>query len=566
MAFKEWVTHLPTGQDTIATDQPELINDSSPGSGNGDISRVSQLHAIRDKAQYLALTVGSDLEESGTLRERVTTLEGSGGTDSKVGITAADTTTSFLNSKVLINNGIQSQINNPGGNEILQIQPTYGALINTICQGNDSRLSNARTPVAHASSHQNSGSDQLNVAGLSGVLATKQDADKLQGRALAATAPSNGQAIVWNSTGVKWEPGTVAGGASTFVSLTDTPSVYTGQSGKVAAVKGTEDGLEFISAGTPSAHATTHENGGGDEISVAGLNGVLADKQDANKIQARNVAATLPTDGQALVWNNSGAQWQPGTVSGGSYTPDTALPFISYVAGGQISAQKAFKTLGATTRVTLQDGVQRSFTGTLLFDFANGVADLGLDAGSEASSTWYYLYLVPSSGNNAILTLRASTSVPSTGPSGYSNFRYIGFFMNNAFSSIKPFAYYGNKFRYREGERAYESIDPPSTYTALSLAAFVPPVATLVTIDLLLLNSDGDPDWFYVRRTGDTNDQRKFFWNTTVTPSFDKQGASIKVEVETNSSQSIDHYWNWSPTEASLACEYIIDSIIDNYL
>lgn len=39
----------------------------------------------------------------------------------------------------------------------------YGAAINTVCQGNDSRLSDARTPVSHASSHQPGGGDAMAV-------------------------------------------------------------------------------------------------------------------------------------------------------------------------------------------------------------------------------------------------------------------------------------------------------------------------------------------------------------------------------------------------------------------
>lgn len=34
------------------------------------------------------------------------------------------------------------------------------------------------------------------------------------------------------------------------------------------------------------------------------------------KIRNRTVAATAPTDGQGLVWNNAASQWEPGTVSG----------------------------------------------------------------------------------------------------------------------------------------------------------------------------------------------------------------------------------------------------------
>lgn len=41
--------------------------------------------------------------------------------------------------------------------------PAYGATSATICQGNDSRLSDARTPTSHASSHQSGGSDSIKL-------------------------------------------------------------------------------------------------------------------------------------------------------------------------------------------------------------------------------------------------------------------------------------------------------------------------------------------------------------------------------------------------------------------
>ena len=45
-------------------------------------------------------------------------------------------------------------------------QQTYGTTANTACEGNDSRLSNARTPTAHASSHTN-GTDDIQTANAS---------------------------------------------------------------------------------------------------------------------------------------------------------------------------------------------------------------------------------------------------------------------------------------------------------------------------------------------------------------------------------------------------------------
>lgn len=70
-------------------------------------------------------------------------------------------------------------------------------------------------PAAHASSHQNGGSDQLNVTGLSGVLADAQNANKLNGRSVANIAPSDGQVLAWNEAENYFEPaegGTGSGG------------------------------------------------------------------------------------------------------------------------------------------------------------------------------------------------------------------------------------------------------------------------------------------------------------------------------------------------------------------
>jgi hypothetical protein len=74
----------------------------------------------------------------------------------------------------------------------------------------------------HKTEHQAGGADEISVAGLSGVLATRQDADKLQGRTVASTAPSTGQAIVWN--GSNWVPGTMPGSV-TVEEVDGTPSV-----------------------------------------------------------------------------------------------------------------------------------------------------------------------------------------------------------------------------------------------------------------------------------------------------------------------------------------------------
>jgi hypothetical protein len=65
-------------------------------------------------------------------------------TDEKAKITTNDTTTAYLDSKLVAANGIQKSILTPSGNEQLQLSPTYGDAVNTVCQGNDSRLADDR--------------------------------------------------------------------------------------------------------------------------------------------------------------------------------------------------------------------------------------------------------------------------------------------------------------------------------------------------------------------------------------------------------------------------------------
>ena len=51
---------------------------------------------------------------------------------------------------------------------------SLGSTSGTAAAGNDARLSDSRTPVSHASSHQNGGGDEISVTGLSGLLADGQ--------------------------------------------------------------------------------------------------------------------------------------------------------------------------------------------------------------------------------------------------------------------------------------------------------------------------------------------------------------------------------------------------------
>lgn len=89
---------------------------------------------------------------------------------------------------------------------------------------------------------------------------------------VSITNPTNGQVPKYNSTTGKWENGNDTGSTS-FITLTDTPSSYSGQAGKFPKVKATEDGLEFADVAT-----------GGVQSVVAGTNVTVDDTDPANPI------------------------------------------------------------------------------------------------------------------------------------------------------------------------------------------------------------------------------------------------------------------------------------------
>jgi hypothetical protein len=99
--------------------------------------------------------------------------------------------------------------------------------LNKFVTDSDPRNTNARTAAAHAASHENGGADEINVGGLSGVLADPQ-------------------------------PPIIGAGAAQAVAGND---------------------ARLTNARTPTAHKASHEKGGLDEINLAGMLGVLANPQ-----------------------------------------------------------------------------------------------------------------------------------------------------------------------------------------------------------------------------------------------------------------------------------------------
>jgi hypothetical protein len=107
------------------------------------------------------------------------------------------------------------------------------------------------------------------------AISTTSNATQLQGRALASSAPTDGQAVLWDNANATWKPGTV----------------------------------------------------------------LVAESGNATQLQGRTLANTAPTNGQGLVWDSATSSWKPGAVGSATIagfpiygTPSAETPYLMFDA------------------------------------------------------------------------------------------------------------------------------------------------------------------------------------------------------------------------------------------
>lgn len=130
---------------------------------------------------------------------------------------------------------------------------------------------------------------------------------------------------------------------------------------------------EVAFGGPALAHATTHQNGGTDEINVAGLSGVLDEEQDAGWFNGIPVNAPAPADGDTLVYDAGAGEWVSQAPTGG---------------GGGGSRATVSKTTASLAHASSETGtITLAKSGTLIAITVDRACRVQLYATSAARTT-----------------------------------------------------------------------------------------------------------------------------------------------------------------------------------
>jgi len=165
----------------------------------------------------------------------------------------------------------------------------------------------------------------------------------------------------------------------------------------------------------------------------------------------------------------------------------TLAPVIGSTGNNVLALHEALvcKRVSTTTADIDADGIllRTTIRGEYFAESVNLTVDItasgvnGLDTGSEASSTWYNLWVIYDGETVAGLLSTASTVETITFPSDYIYAGLVGSIFNNSSSDFIDYNQLGNSFY--TGEAAQLSNGSATSPTSISLITGIPPIAKI---------------------------------------------------------------------------------------
>mgnify|MGYP006277948125 CR=1 FL=1 len=180
----------------------------------------------------------------------------------------------------------------------------------------------------------------------------------------------------------------------------------------------------------------------------------------------------------------SNGTWRDSLIFSSSYS---GLK-VQVTSATQVTVTASELMMKSTTGAYLATSV--SVTGTITASGANG-----LDTGSEASNTWYYVWVIYNDSTIALL-LSTSSTAP-TMPSGYTYKVRVGAIRNDGSSNLYRTIQYGNDAQYVNGTNPASIIaidsgitaDTSSPQAVLGIINFVPSTASRIRGCIFASNS-----------------------------------------------------------------------------
>lgn len=143
------------------------------------------------------------------------------------------------------------------------------------------------------------------------------------------------------------------------------------------------------SSGTPDPHASSHENGGADEINVEGLSGLLADSQTplSHTHTASDVDSEAATDGYVLTADGvGGAAWEEivAGIGGTVGTVDGTISRADGVGGATLQGSGLFIGDGTVAAMLQFGGTSSTFPGLRYINVGGSYRGLGVKIADDS--------------------------------------------------------------------------------------------------------------------------------------------------------------------------------------
>ena len=210
----------------------------------------------------------------------------------------------------------------------------------------------------------------------------------------------------------------------------------------------------------------------------------------------------------------------------GGYVHPENVPILEYSSATVVNV-KAGPGASSELRVLLNDGRRYTHTGTLTFNITTSGLG-GRDTGSESNDIWY-LYLVPGavSGDLAVV---GSITAPSTGPTGYSIWRYIGAVRN--LTDIQKFAVSGGIVDYLVTPAAIStSTANNASPVEVDLSSLVPRTASRVFLFAFVQCGSGGGDYGDVKYYVDGQEGVAHLFSITYNGAYDVQQVRLELPL-----------------------------------